>query len=76
VLSSAKTEMLHCSGEPGNFKPSIYLSLHTFLTNDSKHKTYNNGEDRKDHYKFGIDFVECIKMIGFKIGNNIRQGDI
>jgi hypothetical protein len=44
VLSSAKTEMLHCSGEPGNFKPSIYLSLHTFLTNDSKHKTYNNGD--------------------------------
>jgi hypothetical protein len=33
-------------------------------------------KDRKDHYKFGIDFVECIKMIGFKIGNNIRQGDI
>jgi hypothetical protein len=28
VLSSAKTEILHCSGEPGNFKPSKSLSLH------------------------------------------------
>jgi hypothetical protein len=28
-------------------------------------------KDRKDNYKFGIDFVECIK-----IGNNIRQDDI
>ena len=33
-------------------------------------------KDRKDNYKFGIDFVEYIKIIGFKIGNNIRQGDI
>ena len=33
-------------------------------------------KDRKDNYKFGIDFVECIKIVGFKIGNNIRQDDI
>ena len=33
-------------------------------------------KDRKDNYKFGIDFVECIKNVGFKIGNNIRQDDI
>jgi hypothetical protein len=29
-------------------------------------------KDRKDNYTFGIDFVECIKIVGFKIGNNIR----
>jgi hypothetical protein len=28
-------------------------------------------KDRKDHYNFGIDFVECIKIVGFKIGNNV-----
>jgi hypothetical protein len=33
-------------------------------------------KDRKDNYKFGIDFVECIKIVGFKIGNNVRQDDI
>jgi hypothetical protein len=27
---------------------------------------------RKDNYDFGIAFVECIKIVGFKIGNNIR----
>jgi hypothetical protein len=33
-------------------------------------------KDRKDHYNFGIDFVECIKIVGFKIGNNVTQDDI
>ena len=33
-------------------------------------------KDRKYNYKFGIDFVECITIVGFKIGNNIRQDDI
>jgi hypothetical protein len=28
-------------------------------------------KNRKDNYKFGIDFVECIKIVGFKIGNPI-----
>ena len=31
-------------------------------------------KDRKDN--FGIDFVECIKIVGFKIGNNVTQDDI
>jgi hypothetical protein len=45
VLSSVKTEILHCSGEPGNFKPSKKKIIFThFLTNGSKHKTYNNGD--------------------------------
>ena len=33
-------------------------------------------KDRKDNYNFGIDFVECIKIVGFKIGNNVTQDDI
>ena len=33
-------------------------------------------KDRKDHQNFGIDFVECIKIVGFKIGNNVTQDDI
>jgi hypothetical protein len=33
-------------------------------------------KNRKDNYKFGIDFVECIKIVGFKIGNNVTQDDI
>jgi hypothetical protein len=33
-------------------------------------------KDRKDHYNFGIDFVECIKIVGFKINNNVIQDDI
>jgi hypothetical protein len=33
-------------------------------------------KDRKDNYKFGIDFVKCIKIVGFKIGNNVTQDDI
>jgi hypothetical protein len=32
--------------------------------------------DRKDNYIFGIDFVEYIQIIGFKIGNNVTQDDI
>jgi len=28
-------------------------------------------KDRKDNYKFGIDFVNSLKIIGFKIGNYI-----
>jgi hypothetical protein len=28
-------------------------------------------KNRKDNYKFGIDFVEYIKIVGFKIGNNV-----
>ena len=31
---------------------------------------------RKDNYDFGIDFVECIKIVGFKIGNNVTLDDI
>ena len=33
-------------------------------------------KNRKDNYKFGIDFVESIKIVGFKIGNNVTQDDI
>ena len=33
-------------------------------------------KDRKDNYIFGIDFVDCIKIVGFKIGNNVTQDDI
>jgi hypothetical protein len=32
--------------------------------------------DRKDNYRFGIDFVEYIQIVGFKIGNNVTQDDI
>jgi hypothetical protein len=33
-------------------------------------------KDRKDNYNIGIDFVECITIIGFQIGNNATQDDI
>ena len=32
--------------------------------------------DRKDNHRFGIDFVEYIKIVGFKIDNNVTQDDI
>jgi hypothetical protein len=30
----------------------------------------------KDDCRFDIDFVECIKTVGFQIGNNVTQDDI
>jgi hypothetical protein len=33
-------------------------------------------KDRKENYNVGIDFVECIKIVGFKIDNNVTQDDI
>ena len=32
--------------------------------------------DKKDNYRFGVDFVECVKIVRFKIGNNVTQDDI
>jgi hypothetical protein len=31
-------------------------------------------KDRKDDNKFGIDFVECVKIVRFKIGNKMIFG--
>jgi hypothetical protein len=27
-------------------------------------------------YRLGIDFVECVNIVGFKIGNTVTQDDI
>ena len=32
--------------------------------------------DKKDNYRFGVDFVECVKIVRFKIGINVTQDDI
>jgi hypothetical protein len=32
-------------------------------------------KDRKDNYKFGVDFVKSLKIIGFKIGNYFTEDD-
>ncbi|CAC5407273.1 unnamed protein product [Mytilus coruscus] len=33
-------------------------------------------KNRKDNYRFGIDFVDSMKIIGIKTGNDITQDDI
>jgi hypothetical protein len=33
-------------------------------------------KDRKDDNRFGIEFVECVKIVRFKIGNYVTQDDI
>jgi hypothetical protein len=46
----------------------------------NKHKTkglwLGVWNDRKDNHRFGIDVVEYIKIVGFKIDNNVTQDDI
>jgi hypothetical protein len=55
------------------FKPPESFDLYIVLTKGLWLGAWKN---RKDNYKFGIDFVECIKIVGFKIGNNVTQDDI
>ena len=31
---------------------------------------------RKENYRFGIEFVDCLKIVGIKISNNLTQDDI
>ena len=31
---------------------------------------------RKENYRYGIEFVNCLKVVGIKIGNNLTEDDI
>ena len=33
-------------------------------------------KNRKDNYRFGIDFVDSLKIVGIRFGNNVSQDDI
>ena len=81
VYLDREIKVIQLPGSNISCKISAFADDSTGASGSKLNKTKTKGiwlgawKDRKDNYKFGIDFVNTLKIIGFKIGNYITEVD-